>query len=273
MTALPFTSAFPEPAARFRDLLAAEWLKLRTLPSLTWALAVTAVLVLGFTAADTWDLSRHWTPDPGPGILLGAYRGPYSHSAEICLMLAAGSIGAMAVAGEYSTGLNRVTFAAVPARRSVMAAKAAVLAAVSTALGAFLAPASFLITQAILSAHDQHIPLTHPGAPRALLASALITPVCALTGAALATLLRHPATSVIAVASLLLLLPSFFGPDRYWSAVASHTFPSTALERLTQLTPHPVPYPWTPTGAWTVFTAWALCATLLTILPVRYRDQ
>ncbi|MFF3686085.1 hypothetical protein [Streptomyces sp. NPDC002187] len=46
------------------------------------------------------------------------------------LILATGSIGALTVVGEYSTGQIRTTFAAVPARRSVVAAKVAVVTAV-----------------------------------------------------------------------------------------------------------------------------------------------
>lgn len=55
------------------------------------------------------------------------------------LALAAGAIGAVSVTGEYGSGLIRTTFTAVPARRSVMAAKAIVLTAVMTVFGAVVA--------------------------------------------------------------------------------------------------------------------------------------
>ncbi|MEU9608677.1 hypothetical protein [Streptomyces sp. NPDC048057] len=60
------------------------------------------------------------------------------------------AVGALAIVDEYATGTVLTTFAAVPSRRSVMVAKAVVVAVVTTVFGALAAGLSFAVTQAIL---------------------------------------------------------------------------------------------------------------------------
>ena len=62
-------------------------------------------------------------------------------------MLAVGVLGVLAFSSEYSTGLIRTTFAAVPRRWAVLAAKAAVVGAAALIAGEVLAFASFVLTR------------------------------------------------------------------------------------------------------------------------------
>ncbi|MGI3223428.1 hypothetical protein ACRJ4B_05100 [Streptomyces sp. GTA36] len=50
-----------EPRARFRDLVAAEWIKLWSLRSNTWAFVIGALAVIGFNVGTAWDTYRYWT--------------------------------------------------------------------------------------------------------------------------------------------------------------------------------------------------------------------
>ncbi|MEI5103060.1 ABC transporter permease subunit [Streptomyces sp. PmtG] len=267
-----------EPRARFRDLLAAEWLKLWSLRSTPWAYAVVFLAVVGFNAGTAYDTYRYWTSRDAAsradfvrdGIAL---QEAFTGNAATLLVLAAGALGATAVTGEYGTGLIRVTFAAVPARGAVMAAKAAVVAAVMTALGALIAVASFAATQAILSGRDLGVPFDHPGAARVMAASALLLPVGALTGMAIGTLVRHTGTTIVLAVVTLIILPVVFSSERHWSAVVAHTMPYEAWHRLTQPDTFQSPYPWSTGGAWTVYAVWALAAALITVAGVRRRDQ
>jgi ABC-2 type transport system permease protein len=188
------------------------------------------------------------------------------------LVLALGAIGAMTILSEYSSGSIRTTFAAVPARRSVMAAKATVLAAFTTVFGAVVAAVSFFLTQAILNTRDVGVSITDPGAFRLVVASALLAPVCALTGMALGTVLRQTASTMIAAVALLLVPPLVFSEERYWSAIVAHALPFQAWLRLADATPPPTPFPWTTTGAWTVFAVWAAAATALAMTAIHRRD-
>jgi hypothetical protein len=273
VSANPFT----EPRARFRDLVAGEWIKLRSLRATWIAYGSTALAVIGLNAATAYDTYRHWELDAAEpadfirdGIpLLEAF----TTNSALIVMLALGTLGALAIIGEYSTGTIRLTFAAVPARHSVMAAKATVVTAVTTVFGVFVATASFGLTQAILDGRDVGVSLTHPGALRLVLASALLAPVCALAGMALGAVIRHTAASMTVSAGILVLLPLILTDDRHWSAIAAHATPHHAWVRL--VTPHPpaTEFPWTTAGAWTVYAVWTLAAAALAITSQHRRDQ
>ncbi|MFC8127670.1 ABC transporter permease [Streptomyces sp. NPDC057302] len=277
LTTLPLAAA-TGPRARFRDLVAAEWIKLWSLRSTAWVFVLGALTVLAFNGGTAYDTYRYWSQRNGSdradfigdGIpILHAF----TSNGALVHMLVLGAVGALPVVGEYATGLIRTTFAAVPDRRSVMAAKVTVIAAVTTAFGAAVSAGSFVLTQAILSGRDAGVGITHPGALRAVVASALLAPVCALAGMALGTLVRHGATTMAAAFGVLILLPAVLTDDRHWTAVLSHALPLNAWDRLAQPGGPPDLFPWTATGAWTVYAAWALAAAAITVTAVQRRDQ
>ncbi|WUR78305.1 ABC transporter permease subunit [Streptomyces phaeochromogenes] len=267
-----------EPRARFRDLVAAEWIKLWSLRSNTWAFVIGALAVIGFNVGTAWDTHRYWTAQDArsradfvrDGIPLSI---AFTANAAMILMLALSAIGATAIVGEYRTGMIRTTFTAVPARRSVMAAKVWVVTAVTTVFGAVVAAASFGLTQAVLSARHIGVPIDHPGALRVVVASAFLAPVSALLGMALGTLIRHSAATMTANVVILLLLPLVFSADRHWAAVVDHALPTGAWIRLVDADQQAVAYPWTLTGAWTVYGVWALAAAAVAVTSVQRRDQ
>ncbi|MGW7367263.1 ABC transporter permease subunit [Streptomyces sp. NPDC054841] len=266
-----------EPRARFRDLFAAEWIKLWSLRSTPWSLVISALAVMAFNVGTAYDHHRYWYENrttPADFIAAGLpLLDAFTTNAGIVMMLAAGAIGALAITGEYSTGLIRTTFATVPARRSVMAAKVSVITAVMTAFGAVVAAASFALTQAILSTKDAGVPLGHPGALRVVVSSALLAPLCALVGAALGTVVRHSAAAVVGNVAILQILPFVVSEDRHWSAVLAHALPFQAWMRLTRTGDYQVPFPWTTAGAWTVYAIWALAAATIAVTAVHRRDQ
>ncbi|MCX4964605.1 ABC transporter permease [Streptomyces sp. NBC_00654] len=265
------------PRARFTDLLAAEWIKLWSLRSAPWAYLVTALVVIGFNVGTAYDHYTYWYEhDEGRSGFVAdgmPLMDAFTTNAGMLLALATGAIGAVAVTAEYGSGLIRTTFTAVPDRRSVMAAKAAVLTSVMTVFGAVVAGTSFWLTQAILSGRDAGVSLGHPGALRVVVASALLAPVAALTGLALGTLVRHGAGSVVTSVVVLLLLPMVIGDRRYVTAVLAHGLPLSAWTKLTDVRHLPVPFPWTNAGAWTVYAVWALAAGAVAVTAVHRRDQ
>ncbi|MGW7067430.1 ABC transporter permease [Streptomyces sp. NPDC054855] len=271
-------SVAAERRARFRDLVAAEWIKLRSLRSTAWVLLLSALSVLAFNVGTAYDTYRYWSERNGSdradfirdGIpLLEAF----TSNGALVYMLTVGAVGALPVVGEYGTGMIRTTFTAVPDRRAVMAAKATVIAAVTTVFGAVVSAASFALTQAVLSGRDAGIGISHPGALRAVVASALLAPVCALAGMALGALFRHGATTMAAVFAVLILFPALLTDDRRWTASVSHALPLNAWDRLAQPGGPPDLYPWTTTGAWTVYGVWALIAVSVAVTAVQRRDQ
>ncbi|MGW4776296.1 ABC transporter permease [Streptomyces filamentosus] len=267
-----------EPPARFRDLVASEWLRLRSLRSTGWALLLSTLFVVAFNVGTAWDHYRYWDQygAEGQADFLESAMGlsdAFTANASMVLVLCAGAMGAMAVVGDHAGGQARTVFAAVPARSSLMAAKVLVVATVQTAFGAVAAGTSFWLTQAVLAERGAGLSLSHPGAPRIVLASALLAPVCALTGMALGALLRRAATSVLGCVAVLLVLPMMLGERRHLTAVLAHGTPVHAWRRLAWQGPFEPPFPWTPGGAWTVYALWAVGAAVVTVAAVRRRDQ
>ncbi|SEC85295.1 ABC transporter permease subunit [Streptomyces sp. TLI_105] len=266
------------PPARFRDLLAAEWIKLWSLRSTPWAFVVGAVAALGVNLNATLADYRNY-PNYPEGIRelfvpIWAMRDAFTLGGAMVFTLATGSIGALMIVGEYGTGQIRTTFAAVPARRAVVAAKALVLAAVMLVYGTVVAGVSFAATQAVLDGRGVGMAIGDEGVLRAVAASALLAPVCALAGFGLGALLRHTATTIVSLTGLLLLLPALMGERDRWGATFLHALPQGAWKRLTEVgvSPVPVEYPWTAGGAWTVYAAWVLGAVAVAFVAVHRRD-
>lgn len=266
-----------EEPARFRDLLAAEWIKLWSLRSTWGSLALILLSVVGFSVHASLATYRDWLRwPPEQRALLNPLWDAFPQQAQMFVVLAASSIGAIAIGGEYATGLIRTTFAAVPARRAVISAKIIVVTGVMSVLGLLGAAAAFGVSQAILSGRDAGMSVGEPGALRGIVASGLLSPVCALAGMGFAALIRHTAPAIVTAATVLLLLPTAVDEDERWTALLRHAMPVPAWDRLIETGEPP---PWvtvahraTVTGAWTTYAAWTLIAALVTVLAVHRRD-
>ena len=129
--ATPPTAAQVQPT--FAGVMRGEWIKLLSLRSTWWALASTAAVITLAALAAAMSLSA-MADDP----LLASSLGQM-HGAEVIAqgfhfgMLTIAVLGALFITGEYSTGMVRSTFAAVPTRIPVLAAKALTLTALTAA--------------------------------------------------------------------------------------------------------------------------------------------
>lgn len=275
----PAAARTAEPRARFRDLLAAEWLKLWSLRSTPWSLLISALAVIALNVGAAYDHYHYWHQQhlsPAQFIAQGLpLLDAFTTNAGFIMMIAAGTLGSLMITGEYRTGLIRTTFAAVPARRSVLAAKAGVLTTVMTAFGALVAAVSFWVTQAILAGLHAGVSISYPGALRVVVASALLAPLSALVGAAFGVVVRHSAAAAIGTVMLLVMLPVIVSDGQHWSALLAHAQLFPAWLRLVTV-PYPpdgTRFPWTAAGAWTVFAVWAVLAPLVTVAAAHWRDQ
>ena len=198
----------PTLPVRARDLLASEWTKFRSVRSTYWSLLVAVVTPVAVSAVVAFAFTSARNQGPPPDPLL-----PEVISLEYAV-IAVSVMGVLAFSAEYSTGLIRVTFSAAPRRRAVLAAKAAVLAAVTLAAGELVAFVSFWLVQAVLAGHHQGVSLGRPGVAGAVLSAGLLLCVCALLGLALGAIVRHTAggiaatVAVILVPGILALLPA-----------------------------------------------------------------
>ncbi|MCX4646457.1 ABC transporter permease [Streptomyces sp. NPDC055059] len=269
-------TAVDEPPARFLDLVAAEWIKVRSLRSTPWVIVLVTLVVTGVAAAraladyNNFPSYSALTRRDHPFSLGDAFPA----EAYLTVMLAAVAVGAIATVSEYGSGLIRTTTVAVPARGAVVLAKAVVQAVLWTVVGSLVALCSFFVAQAILSGRDAAISLGDPNALRAFAASALLAPVCALVGLGLGVLIRHSATTVVAGSFVLLLLPVFFSSRKPLSVTFANAMVRNAWQRLAQIygTPPEAYNGATVAGSWTVYVLWPLVALALALLVVRRRD-
>jgi hypothetical protein len=182
-----------------RRIVRAEWTKLRTLPS-TWRTAVlTMVMAIGFGVAVAFSEAGQWHTmtaqqrqvfDPASASMVG-------------VMIAAVVLGALAVktvTSEYSTGMIRSTFIAMPARPLVLAAKAATVAVFAFPVALLCNVAGFELGQRIFASKHAQVAIGHPGVVQAMVFGALAASLTAVIGVGLGGLIRHTAGAATTLA-------------------------------------------------------------------------
>ncbi|MEE1788560.1 ABC transporter permease [Streptomyces sp. SP17BM10] len=270
------TLAVSAPRARFRDLLAAEWIKFWSLRSTPFVLVLGAAVVVLAAVKNATYTYDHFDPGPTDGNSQAALDSAFSAVGADTVMLVAGGLGAFVVVSEYASGLIRASLAAVPDRRALLLAKVAVLTGVMLGWGAAVSGTAFGVAQAIVGGRGLGLPITDAGAFRFVAAAALFAPVCALVGLCLGVLIRHTAASVVSTILVLFFVPSLFTDTYHWSADVAHALPFTAWRRLAQvdLTHQRVsPYPATVASGWITFAAWSVAAVVIATLTIRRRDH
>jgi hypothetical protein len=121
-------------------------------------------------------------------------------------------LGVLTITSEYSSGLVRATFAAVPNRPLVLAAKAAVFGGAALIAGEVLAFISFFAGEAMLHGGAPHVTLATPGVLRAVLMAGAYVCLSGLFGLGLGAIIRHTAGGIAAVAGLIFAVPLLLLP-------------------------------------------------------------
>jgi ABC-2 type transport system permease protein len=168
-----------------------ERIKLRSVRS-TWWLAIAAVLSMTAAGAGVGFGYRSHTPVTTADQILDN-----SLSGAILAQLLLGALGVLIVAGEYGTGMIRSTFAAVPRRRIVLAAKVAVGGGTALTVGLVASFAGYLSGQ--LAIRGTAIPAASLGDPAVLRAVGLTgvyLGATALIGVGLGTIVRHSGAAI-----------------------------------------------------------------------------
>jgi len=190
--------------------------------------------------------------------------------------LAIGVLGVLVISGEYSTGMIRSTFAAVPKRLPVLWGKASVFGLVTLALSVPATLIAFFAAQAILrghsfSGHDIALSFSDPGVARAVIGGALYLTLIGLFGLGLGAILRNTAGGISAFAGVLFVLPPLMNVlPSGWNNAISPYLPSTAGQAIMAIN-HPAHTlaPWTGLGLFAAYTAITIAAAALLL---RRRD-
>jgi len=169
----------------FRHVARMEWIKLRTLRSTWWTLALSAAAAIGIGVAvglNTKTGSEDLTNNALAGVSAG--------------LLLTGVLGVLMMTGEYTSGMIRATLTAAPNRPRLLAAKAAVFGAVALALGEVTAFIAFFAGGASLRHGIAAPALGQPGALRAVLLTGASFALIGLLGMGLGAIIRHTAAAV-----------------------------------------------------------------------------
>ncbi len=184
----------------------------------------------------------------------------------------AGLLGVLAITGEYSSGMIRATLAAVPQRRLLLTAKAAVLAAVVAATATAGCFAAYLVFQAFLPAADpMRSTLAAPGVARAVAGAGLYLTILALLGFGLGTALRSSAAAVAALFGLLFVptLLTALLPQAWQDRIGGY-LPMNAGDAV--YTTRPEAHMLAPWAGLAVFTAYAAIALAAGFTLITRRD-
>ena len=270
-------AALPMAAARgasLRYALHAEWTKLRTVSGPAWLLLGVVVLTIAVSTAavgathcpqgmtcpvDTTKLSL-------TGVQVG--------QAVVAILAVLG------ISNEYSSGMIRITLAAMPKRQAVLAAKAILLAALVLAAGAVAVFGCVLAGHLILPGHGftaargfHPVWLSYGPTLRAACGSVLYLGLIALMSLGVAVIVRDSAVSIGVVLALLYLFPIILASignagwqhrlERWTPTVAGLTIQDTTGLRTLAISP------W---GGLGVLGLWAAAAMVLGALALRLRD-
>jgi ABC-type transport system involved in multi-copper enzyme maturation permease subunit len=185
--------------------LRSEWAKLWSLRSTRWSIAVAfiAMAVIGVIVSAV-NMSRWQSMTPFDRLHYDAL--DLSLSGVDFAQLAIGVLGVLVITNEYSTGMIRSSFMAVPRRLQVLWAKVGVFGAVTFVLiliGAFIA---FFVSAPIVHAHVP-LSISQPHAVRAVVGLALVMAVLAVFCVALGALIRNTAGGIATFAGVFFVLP------------------------------------------------------------------
>jgi ABC-2 type transport system permease protein len=268
------TAALQRPAwAGWKDTLRAEWTKQSTVAGPAWLLAAVVVLTVAVSAAadaasrcpadmtcsvDTVKLSLS-------GIQLG--------QALVAIL------AVLPVCNEYSTGMIRVTLAAMPRRFTVLGAKASVATGLVLVAGAIAALGSLVAGVLILPGHGftvargfTDLSLSYSPTLRAALGSVLYLGLIVVLSMGIAAVIRDSAVSIGLALGLLYLFPvvaSFIGNQTWHNRIGRYT-PMAGLNVQATTGLHSLPIgPW---GGLGVLAAWSAAALLAGALALRFRD-
>jgi ABC-2 type transport system permease protein len=260
---------------RFRplavDVARAEWTKLRTVRSTYWTLLVTAVGMVAFGGLLSAAYVRHYD---GAAAQASFDPAGYSLSGFFLAQLAVGVLGVVVITSEYQTGSIRATLAAVPQRRLVLAAKAAVFGAVAAAIGILSCVVSFLLGQAIFARKGIQAHLGDPAVARSVIGAGLYLAVLGLLALGLGTLIRRTAGAIATVVGLVIILPVLAeGLPTAWQDAVTRYLPSTAGQAIIGRTKFTPPgHLLSPWVGFAVFCAYAAAALIAAAITLERRD-
>ena len=190
----------------FWHVIRSEWIKLRSLRSTVWSYLIVIVMAVGMALLGSIQSSFEGVPaDQNTQMVVfastfGIYFG----------QLVVAVLGVLVISGEYSTGMIRSTFAAVPKRLPALWAKAIVLFLTTFVVGAISTFGSIAVALPILASKGIHADWGDSALYLTPLSGALYLALLSLFALGIGAILRNSAGGIAAVLGILLLLPTLW---------------------------------------------------------------
>ncbi|MFJ6027089.1 ABC transporter permease [Pseudarthrobacter sp. NPDC092424] len=262
----------------FFRVLRSEGIKFRTLLSTLVLIASTAAVMVGFGALSAWGTGQFAdaaAEDPQAAARLAAQGGdlavsvPTSGIAFAQLIL--GSLGVLLMSSEFSTGMARSTFSAVPKRLPAFAAKLVVVTVTSFAVTAASTWVAGLVAVPILDNYGLKLDLGSSQSLKLLLVSSVYVAAVAAIGLALGTLLRNSAGGIMSLVGLFFVAPIAFQliPGEFFEETRKY-LPGNTVEPLTAV--EHVPETFEAWQAGLVLGTWVVVPLVLAAVLLKRRD-
>jgi ABC-2 type transport system permease protein len=215
--------------ATFRRLVAGEWIKLRSLRSTWWILALGTAVVPAFAVSRVISISR--VPEAvGSEGMVGA---AYATGGVALAQLAFAVLGVMVVAGEYGSGQIRTTLTVTPTRVRALLAKLLVVVLVVAAASTVAVLAAWAACAPWFGPTGMSIDLMRAEDARLVLGTPLYLGAVTALAFGIGMLVRSPAAGISIVVGLLLVIENLLAaiPWAPLQSLAAH-LPSSAGSRL-----------------------------------------
>jgi len=218
-----------------------EWTKIRSVRSTMWTLGVAVVLTIGVPCLVALVTKSHWN-GMTPSDQLDRYHNRIAlATAGVNLsVLAIAVLAVLTITAEYSTGMIRASFTAVPKRLPVLWAKLGVFAIVTFALMLPSVLIGYWANQAILHSHNPPIlqaSLGGPGVFRSVIGAAIYLMLVGIFAMALGAIIRNTAGGISAFVAIFFVIPPLMNIlPTSWNNAISEYLPSEAGRQLFSLT-------------------------------------
>ncbi|GLW69195.1 ABC transporter [Kitasatospora phosalacinea] len=253
--------------AVFPAVAQSEWTKIRSVRSTVWSLVSVFLITVALGLAISLVARNNPTDFTEGGR-------PFDATAISFIGVGFGRLaivvfGVLAVGNEYSSGMIRVSLAAVPQRGTLLAAKTAVLGALALAASLVTVFVAFFVGQAALGG-GLSTSLGAENVLRAVVGTALYLTLLCLLSAGVTVMVRHQILAlailvpfILLISPILTLVPVVKDWIKY--------FPDQTGGAITQVVPtDDLPY-----GPWTgllICAAWTAAALLGGYLVLKRRD-
>ncbi|SKC78341.1 ABC transporter permease [Krasilnikoviella flava] len=232
----------------FGHALRSEWLKLWSLRSQWWGVALTVLLMAGLAvlmasalgaAAESPGMQQTMDADPRLAVPSGVVAVTFGYGFA---QLTVAVLAVLTITGEYSSGTIRATFAAVPRRLQVLSAKLLVVAATTAMLAVVGLGAAWLATASMLSADGLALDPGDGEQLRALGGTVAYLVAVAALSFGIGALWRSTAAAIATAVGVLLVLPlllQVLAGSAAWAQDVYAYLPTVAGERVIATGPTP----------------------------------